>query len=161
MSIFLRFLHWVGFSVWLGAQVTFMVWLPVSRTVGLDAWAHVWRTLAKLQRWVVAPAVVVATLTGIALMMQSAAHEPGASGGIWLSGMALTGVLAAIIALALVAPLSNRMGWIAEQSLADGERHPAAETVRARLVLAGTVTSVFVLAAMWFGAMAPAARGAQ
>ncbi len=160
MSLFVRFLHWVGFSVWLGALLTFMVWVPLSKTVALAPWAHVWKTLAKLQRWVVAPSAVVATLTGVALMMQSGTHERSA-GGVWLSGMALTGVLAAVVSLALVAPLSNRMGWIAEQSLADGEKHPAAEALRTRLALAGTVTGLFILAAMWFGAMAPPPGGGQ
>jgi len=160
MNTFLRFLHWAGFSVWLGAQLTFMVWVPLSRTVALDPWGHVWKTLAKLQRWVIAPSVVVATLSGIALMMQSGARERGA-GGVWLTGMALTGILAAIVALALVAPLSNRMSWVAEQSLADGEKHPSAERLRARLAIAGTVTGVFILAAIWFGAMAPSAGGGQ
>jgi hypothetical protein len=161
MSTFVRFLHWAGFSIWLGAQLTFMVWVPLSRTVALEPWAHVWKTLAKLQRWVVAPSAVVATLTGFALTMQLASREREAAGAAWLVGMQVTGVLAAILALALVAPLSNRMGWIAEQSLADGAKHPAAETVRTRLALAGTVTGLFILAAIWFGAMAPPAGGGQ
>ncbi len=161
MSTFLRFLHWAGFSVWLGAQLTFLVWVPLSRTVALDPWAHVWKTLAKLQRWVIGPAVVVATLTGIVLTMQLATRGREAAGAVWLVGMQVTGVLAAVVALALVAPLTNRMGWLAEQSLADGEKHPAAERTRSRLALAGWVTGVFVVAALWFGAMAPAAGGGQ
>lgn len=160
MSTLLRFLHWAGFSVWLGAQLTFVVWVPLSRTVALDPWAHVWKTLAKLQRWVIAPSVVVATLSGIGLMMQSGTRERGA-GGVWLTGMALTGMLAALVALALVAPLSNRMGWVAEQSLADGEKHPSAERIGTRLAIAGTVTGAFILAAIWFGAMAPPTGGGQ
>jgi hypothetical protein len=161
MSTFLRFLHWAGFSVWLGAQLTFMVWVPVSKTVALEPWAHVWKTLAKLQRWVVAPSAVVATLTGFALTMQLVSRQREAAGAAWLVGMQAFGVLAAIVALALVAPLSIRMGWVAEQSLADGEQSPAAERVRRRLALAGTVTGLCILAAIWFGAMAPPAGGGQ
>ena len=161
MSLFLRFLHWVAFSIWLGGQLTFVVWAPLSREAALETWAHVWRTLAKLQRWVVAPAAVVATLTGIVLTMQFATRERADAGATWLVGMQATGVLAAIVALALVAPLANRMGWVAEQSLADGTKHPAAERVASRLGLAGWVTLLFILAAMWFGAMAPAAGGGQ
>jgi len=159
MSTFLRFLHWVGFSVWLGAQLTFMVWVPVSKGVALEPWAHVWKTLAKLQRWVVAPAAVVATLTGVGLMMQSGTHER--AGGIWLSGMALSGLLAAIVALAVVAPLSNRMSWAAEQSLADGAKAPEAEPLRVRLAVAGTVTGLLILVAIWFSAMGPSPAAAQ
>lgn len=161
MSTFLRFLHWAGFSVWLGAQLTFLVWVPLSRTVALEPWAHVWKTLAKLQRWVIAPSAVVATITGIALTMQLATREREQAGAAWLVGMQVTGVLAALVALALVAPLANRMGWVAEQSLADGAKHPAAERIRSRLALAGWVTGALIVAAIWFGAMAPPAGGGQ
>jgi len=148
MSTFLRFLHWAGFSVWLGAQLTFMVWVPVSKGVALEPWAHVWKTLAKLQRWVVAPAAVLATLTGFALTMQLVSRARDAAGAAWLVGMQAFGVLAAIVALAVVAPLSNRMGWIADQSLADGEKEPGAERLRVRLAIAGTLTGLFILAAV-------------
>jgi len=161
VSTLVRFLHWAGFSVWLGAQLTFIVWVPVSRTVALEPWAHVWKTLAKLQRWVIAPAAVVATLTGFVLTLQLASRPGEAAGAVWLVGMQVTGVLAAIAALAVVAPLSNRMGWIAEQSLADGGKHPAAEALRVRLAVAGAVTLLLILVATWFGAMAPPAGGGQ
>ena len=155
MNTFLRFVHWVSFSVWLGAQITFMVWVPVSKAVALETWAHVWRTLAKVQRWVVAPAVVAATLTGFVLTMQLVSRQRDVGGAAWLVGMQAFGILAAILALAVASPLANRMGWVAEQSLADGAKAPAAEYIRKRLALVGTVTGLFVLAAIYFGAMSP------
>ena len=155
MNGLLRFLHWTGFSVWLGAQLTFMVWVPVSKTAKLEAWAHVWSTLAKVQRWVVAPAVVVATLTGFALTMQLVSRQKDVGGAAWLVGMQVFGLLAAILSLAIASPLVNRMGWVADQSLADGERDPRAEHVRKRLAMVGTATGVFILAAIYFGAMSP------
>jgi hypothetical protein len=151
----LRFLHWTSFSIWLGAQMTFMVWGPVSKAATLEVWAHVWSTLAKVQRWVVAPAVVVATLTGFALTMQLVSRQKDVGSAAWLIGMQAFGIMAAILALAIASPLANRMGWVAEQSLADGEKHPRAEHVRKRLALVGTVTGVFILAAIYFGAMSP------
>lgn len=153
MNTFLRFLHGAGYAVWLGAQLTFMVWVPVSRTVALEPWAHVWKTLAQLQRWVVAPAAVVATLTGFVLTMRLGDRPHDSA----LVGMMVCGVLAAVAGLAVVAPLSNRMGWIAAQSLADGEKDPSAEPLRRRLAVAGTVTGLLILAAIWFGVVAPPA----
>ena len=155
MNGLLRFLHWTGFSIWLGAQITFMVWVPVSKTAKLEVWAHVWSTLAKVQRWVVAPSVMVATLTGFALTMQLMARQKDVGGAAWLVGMQAFGILAAILALAIASPLVNRMGWVAEQSLADGAKDPRAERVRTRLAIVGTVTGVFILAAIYFGAMSP------
>lgn len=161
MNTFLRFLHWAGFSVWLGAQLTFLVWVPVSKTAGLETWAHVWTTLAKVQRWVVAPAVVIATLTGFGLTMQLMSRQRDVGGAAWLVGMQAFGVLAAILALAIVSPLANRMGWVAEQSLADGRKALAAEHVLKRLAMVGTVTGIFILAAIYFGAMSPPVGGGQ
>ena len=161
MNAFLRFLHWASFSIWLGAQITFMVWVPVSKTAALETWAHVWKTLAKVQRWIVAPAVVVATLTGFALTMQLVSRQRDVGGAAWLIGMQAFGVLAAILALAVTSPLANRMGWVAEQSLADGEKATAAEHVRKRLAVVGTVTGIFILAAIYFGAMSPPVGGGQ
>ena len=155
MNGLLRFLHWTGFSVWLGAQITFMVWVPVSQTAKIETWAHVWSTLAKVQRWVVAPAVVVATLTGFALTMQLVSRQKDVGSAVWLIGMQVFGILAAILALALAAPLANRMGWVAEQSLADGAKDPRAAGVRQRLAIVGTVTGLFILAAIYCGAMSP------
>jgi len=138
-----------------------MVWVPVSKTVALETWVHVWKTLAKVQRWVVAPAAVAATLTGFALTMRLASRQHDVGGAAWLVGMMVFGVLAAILALAVTSPLANRMGWVAEQSLADREKAPAAEHVRKRLAVVGTVTGVFILAAIWFGAMSPPVGGGQ
>jgi hypothetical protein len=157
----LRFLHWAGFSIWLGAQITFMVWVPVSKAAKLEVWAHVWSTLAKVQRWIVAPSVVVATLTGFALTMQLVSRQKDMGGAAWLIGMQAFGILAAILALAIATPLVNRMEWVAAQSLADGERDPRAEHVRKRLAVVGTVTGVFILVAIYFGAMSPPIGAAQ
>jgi hypothetical protein len=155
VTLLMRFLHWTGFSIWLGAQLTFMVWVPVSKSATLEAWAHVWSTLAKVQRWVVGPAVVVATLTGFVLTMQLRSRVTDVGSAAWLMGMSVLGMLAAILALAIVSPLANRMDLVARQSLADGVRDPRAEPLRQRLALAGTVTGVLILAAIYFGAMAP------
>jgi len=45
----LRFPHWVGIAFWLGAQMTFMVWGLRPRRRALEAWAHTWKTLARVQ----------------------------------------------------------------------------------------------------------------
>jgi len=161
VSGLLRFLHWTSFSLWLGAQITFMVWVPVSKNATLETWAHVWSTLAKLQRWIVAPSVMVATLTGFALTMQLMSRQKDVGSAAWLVGMQAFGILAAILALAITTPLANRMGWVAEQSLADGDRDPRAEHVRKRLAIVGSVTGVCILAAIYFGAMSPPIGEAQ
>lgn len=148
----LRFLHWAGFSIWLGAQLTFMVWGPAARHASLEAWAHTWRTLAKVQRWVVAPAAAVATGSGVLLTMALVAAHEDLGGATWLWGMTGCGLVAGLLALVVQTPLANRIAALAEESLAAGEKNPEAERLRSRLALAGSVSGTLILAALGFTA---------
>jgi hypothetical protein len=149
----LRFLHWAGFSIWLGAQLTFMVWGPQSKNASLEAWAHSWKTLAKVQGFVIAPAAAVATITGIVMMMQLVSAHAEPSPALWM--MALFGLLAGVLAIGVVTPLVNRTAVWAQTSLAAGQKDPRAERSRVRLAWAGSVTGVLILVGLWFGAQAP------
>ena len=155
----LLFLHWAGFAIWLGAQLTFMVWGPASRSQKLEPWAYTWVTLAKLQRGVVAPACAVATVTGIVLTMRLVADHAELGGATWLWMMQGFGILAAVMTLGLATPLANRMAVLALRSLEKGEKDPAAERVRSRLALLGSIGGVFILLALYFGALKPVTSG--
>ncbi len=149
----LRFLHWVGLSVWLGAQLTFMVWGPQTRNASLDAWAHTWRTLARVQGFLVAPAAAVATLTGIMMAMQIVSLHAEPSSALW--AMQGFGLVAGVLAIGVVTPLANRVAAWAQASLAAGQKDPRAERARVRLAWAASLTGVAILIALWFGARSP------
>ncbi len=145
------FLHWLGICLWLGASLSFMVWGPASKRVGLEAWAHVWDTLAKVQRWIVAPGAALATISGIVLSMQYA--QRGLSmGARWLVIMQSLGLLAGLLTLAVATSLVNRMAYLAARSLEAGQQDPRAETVRKRLAVVGSVAGGFVVVALYFTA---------
>jgi hypothetical protein len=148
------FLHWVGFSVWLGAALTFMVWGPVSKAAPLPVWAHVWDTLAKVQRWLVAPGCAAVTVTGLVLSMQYA-QRGMAMGAAWLVVMQVVGLLAAVLQLAVATPLTNRIAYLAIRSLEKGEKDPRAEKVRSRLALVSSVTGTMVLVVIYLSAVKP------
>jgi hypothetical protein len=151
----LRFLHWVGIAMWLGAQFTFMVWGPQTKASSLEAWAHTWKTLAKVQGFIVAPAAALATITGIVMTMQLVGRqtELGQSTSLWL--MQGFGLLAGVLAVAVVTPLANRIAVYAHQSLAAGQKDPRAERTRKALAWAGSITGVLILVALYFGAQTP------
>jgi hypothetical protein len=149
----LLFLHWVGISVWLGAQLTFMVWGPQTRAVGLEAWAHAWKTLAKVQGFLIAPGAALATITGIVMTMQLVSAHADETTSLWL--MQGFGLLAGVLAVVVVTPLANRVAMYAHASLAAGQKDPRAEKARVLLAWAGTVTGVLVLVALYFGAQTP------
>jgi hypothetical protein len=149
----LRFLHWAGFSIWLGAQLTFMVWGPQTKNAGLEAWAHTWKTLAKVQGFIIAPAAAVATLTGIMMTMQVVGLHAEPSPSLW--AMQGFGLLAGVLAIGVVTPLANRVAAWAHASLAAGQRDPRAERARVALAWAGSITGALILIGLWFGAHAP------
>ena len=155
MNPLVLFAHWAGFSVWLGAQLTFMIFGPASRTMSLESWANTWMTLAKVQRVIIAPAAAVATVTGIMLTM-ALANEHAEMGTSWLLVMQASGVLAGLLALFIVTPLANRMAVLAARSLEKGEKDPLAERVRSRLALVGSIAGVLILLALYFSAAKPA-----
>jgi len=148
----LLFLHWAGFSVWLGAQLAFMVFGPAAKRMSLESWANTWVTLAKVQRVLIAPAAATATVTGVALTMAAAQSHALDMGQAWLMVMQTFGLLAGILALAVVTPLVNRMAVVAVRSLEKGQKEPIAERVRSRLALAASITGAFIIVALFFGA---------
>ncbi len=149
------FLHWLGWAVWLGAGLTFMVWGPAAKQADLAVWAHTWDVLAKLQRAVVAPACAVATVTGLALSMRYA-QRGFAMNAAWLVIMQALGLLAAVLTLAIATPLANRMAFLAAKSRETGQQDPRAEGVRRKLALASTLAGVFILITLYFASAKPA-----
>jgi hypothetical protein len=149
----LRFLHWVGIATWLGAQLTFMVWGPQTKAAGLEAWAHTWKTLARVQGLLIAPAAALATITGIVMTMQLVGLHADEAPALW--AMQGFGLLAGVVAVAVVTPLANRVAYYAHLSLDKGQKDPRAEKARVLLAWAGSITGVVILAALYFGARAP------
>ena len=145
-----RFLHWVGIAVWLGAQLTFMVWGPMTREAGLEAWAHTWKTLARVQSLMIAPAAALATVTGLVMTMQLVGLHADETSPLEL--MQGFGTVAGVAAVAVVTPLANRVAYFAQLSLEKGQKDPRADRARRYLALAGTLVGVLILVALYFGA---------
>lgn len=151
-----QFLHQAGIAVWLGGQLTFMIWGPAARSASLESWAHTWITLARIQRALIAPAAAIATITGITMTMGLVKRDFDVSAATWLMVMQGFGLVAGLLTLAVATPLTNRMAALARRSLERGERDPIAERVRSRLALAGSLAGLCLLIAFYFGVARPA-----
>lgn len=145
------FLHVAGIAVWLGASLTFMVFGPAARGAPLATWAHTWTTLARVQRVLVAPAALIATVTGLLLTMALARSSFAMGSATWLMVMQGTGLVAGVLSLAFATPLANRMARIAERSAEKGQVEPGAEQVRKALAVVSSVSGVLMLVALYFG----------
>lgn len=156
MFAFLLFVHVVSFSIWLGVSLTFMVWGPAVRNASVEVWAHSWITLSRLQRSWVAPACLIATLSGIMLTLQLVQMHFEMGSAMWLMAMQVLGLASALLTLAIATPLAGRMGGLAERSLEKGARDPLAESVRRKLALVGSIAGVLLILSIYFGEMKPA-----
>ena len=140
--------------MWLGAQLIFLVVEPAAKRAPLPVWAFAWDVLSRVQRFIVAPACAVATLTGIVLSMQYA-QRGFDMGSSWLIIMQVIGLVAAVLTFALVTPWVNRMAYLAARSVETGALDPRAEPVRKRVSLAASIAVLLILITTWFAAAKP------
>jgi hypothetical protein len=155
MFALMLFLHVTSFSVWLGVSLTFMVWGPATRNASVEVWANSWITLSRLQRSLVAPSCLIATLTGIVLTLQLVQMQFDMGSAMWLMAMQVLGLVSAVLTLAIATPLAGRMGTLAARSLEKGAREPLAEAVRKKLALVGSIAGVLLILSIYFGEMKP------
>jgi len=148
-------LHVAGVAIWLGASLTFMVFGPASRKMPVESWANIWITLARVQRALVAPACVVSTVIGLVLSMSLAKSHFDMGSASWLIAMQALGMIAAILTVAFVTPLTTRMAIIARRSLEKGAMDPAAARVNKSLAILGSISGLLILAALFFGTAKP------
>jgi hypothetical protein len=144
-------LHVICAAIWLGASLSFMVAGPASRKLSVETWAHVWLILAKIQRTIVGPAALVATVTGLALTMSLAQGHFDMTSATWLIVMQAFGLIAGIVALAFATPMANRMAAIASRSLEKGQMDPAAAKVQKAFALVSSISGAMIVVAMAFG----------
>ena len=157
MHGFMLFLHVAGCAVWLGAQLSFMVWDPAAQKASLQAWAHTWMVLGRVQRALVSPACLVATVTGIYLTMALVRSQFDMGSAYWLMVMQGLGLLAALLTLAIATPMVNRMALLAERSLDKNAQDPQAEVVRKRLAVVSAVTLLMIVVSIFFAMLKPTA----
>ena len=149
------FLHVAGVCVWLGASLTFMVFGPAAKRAPLATWAHTWMTLARVQRVLVGPAALIATVTGIILTMALAKSNFDIASASWLMVMQGFGLVAGILTLAFATPLTNRMARLAQRSAEQGTMDPAAEKVRKTLATVSSIAGVLIIVSLYFSLARP------
>ena len=148
-------LHVLGVAVWLGASLTFLFAGPAARKLPLESWANTWIIIGKVQRSLVGPASLIATVTGLALTMSLAKGSYDMGAATWLIVMQAFGLIAGIITLAFATPMANRMAALARRSFEKGAIDPAAEKVTRAFGLVTTISGMMNIVALIFGVAKP------
>lgn len=153
MMLTMRFLHFLGMTVWIGGMVAAMV---VAVDAGTEAGASrraTARLLGKLYGWVIAPGALVTVVTGLALTMalaQRAGSEIMALPGMW--GMQATGLLAGLLVLFIGLPTAANLARVAGAS-DDEALPPLFARLQKRLAMVAQVVVLLAVVALVFATM--------
>jgi hypothetical protein len=143
MRGFWLLVHVIGFTLWLGGGIATMVAGLSAKRFAPAERLKAYQLIGAIQRLLVGPGAVAVVLSGLALSqayMRSGAVPP------WLGMMMITGLVGAVVALAVSVPTASRLSRIAVD--ARGELPPAFQVLRKRQILAASIAGGFGLLAM-------------
>ena len=148
MTRLMLFLHYLGFSFWLGGSFAMMMVSIVARKEERRVLGTVARIQAMIARSVVGPGAGVAVITGIILTLRS--YVPDApSPSMWLMVMQGTGILAGLLTFIVALPTVAQLTRIDPM----GEHAAHFDRLRQRARVAGMTSALLVLLALVAGAM--------
>jgi putative copper export protein len=148
--LLMRFVHLLAMSVWIGGLFSGLVIAGQARVQTGLARKSSYGLLGKVYSIVIGPAVLITTVTGIALTM-SVAQQVGSSAmghpRLWV--MQVTGLLAGVLALFVELPSASGLARLAG-SLDEGATSPAFERLQRRLSTVSQLVAVLFIVAMYF-----------
>lgn len=153
MRDLLLFLHYLGFSLWIGGALAVMAARMGSHREGPEAEAVMARLLARVHIFVVAPGALLTLGSGFGIAFNYMAH--GANdilGAAPMSTMMGTGTLGALLVLFVGMPTAQKIAALAQVNDA-GQFPPVFARLRRRQAIVQTVAGVLALVALGFGAV--------
>lgn len=150
----MRFLHLAGIGVWLGAGALTLLVIRMAAADPPERRADRLELVGRFYAWLVAPAAIMATATGLAITMMAASAGYGARLGAPASAaMQVLGLLAGGLEIFGAFPASQRM----MRAVVAAERAQlagAGERQRRRIAALGPVILLLVAAALYLGVVA-------
>jgi putative copper export protein len=146
----MSFAHVLAMSIWIGGLLSGLVIAVEGRTRTGLARQSCYGLLGKIYSIVIGPAVLITTVTGVALTMSMAQRVGSAAMGhprVWV--MQVTGLLAAVLALFVELPAASGLARLAG-SLDEGATSPAFERLQRRLSTVTQLVAVLFVAAIYF-----------
>ena len=146
MNRFWLFVHLLGFTLWVGGAMAAMFVGIASRSEDRAALGAVARALAAIYRRVVAPGAVLALVSGLVLSLK-VSDIPAPSP--WLMAMQGTGLVGALLILAVMLPTASRAARIDPT----GPEGGYFDELRTRMRVVGMIAGTLGLIALVAGAM--------
>lgn len=145
------FVHLAALSVWLGALVAAMVVSGAVEEEDGFTRASVYRILGSVHTAIIAPAAFVTVLSGLLLTVGMLTQGDGSSShGTGIVVMEATGLLAGMVGLMVVLPISTRT---ARQAVPDekGNLPESIASLTRRQWVASSITLALILVSYFFG----------
>lgn len=151
MRPLLAFLHVFGSALWIGGALAAMVVSIAARREQAGVRAGVFRMLARVHTWVIAPGALVSVATGLALVMVFMSRGLGDRLGVpSISAMMGAGLLGGLLVLFFGLPAAHKLGAAAVPD-EQGNLPPVVDRLRRRLAVVSSIAGVLALVALWFG----------
>lgn len=147
MTRLLLFLHFLGFSFWLGGSLAMMMVSIVARREERRALRTIARIQAAIARSVVGPGMGVTVVTGLILTFR--VYGADTSPSMWLMVMQGAGLLGAVVSGAIALPAVARLARLDPM----GENAAYFDSLRVRARMAGMTSSLLALLALVAGSM--------
>jgi hypothetical protein len=143
MTRLMLFLHYLGFSFWLGGSFAMMMVSLIARKEDRRVLGTIARIQGTIARSVVGPGAGVTVVSGIILMLRS--YVPDApSPSMWLMVMQGAGILAGILTFVLALPTVAQLTRIDPM----GEHAAHFDRLRQRARIVGMASSMLALLAL-------------
>ncbi|HEV8123119.1 MAG TPA: hypothetical protein VGP80_02670 [Gemmatimonadales bacterium] len=147
MTRLMLFLHFLGFSFWLGGSFAMMMVSIVARKEDRGVLRTVARIQAMIARGVVGPGAAIAVVTGLILTFRN--YVPETPPSMWLMVMQGTGILAGLLTFVLALPAVAQLTRIDPM----GEHAAYFDRLRQRARMVGMASSLLAVLALVAGAM--------
>ena len=108
MSRIWLFLHFIGFTMWLGGGLAVMVGSVAMKRMDRSVWGGVVDAQAAVYRTLIGPGAILVVLTGIVMTLQMIGGMVGGQAGPWLGTMQGAGILGALVMLVGAMPIAAR-----------------------------------------------------
>lgn len=151
MRSLLAVLHVFGSALWIGGAFAAMIVSIAARREQASVQAGIFRILARVYAWVIAPGALVAVGTGLALVMMFMTRGlEERLGAPAMSVMMGAGLLGGLLVLFFGLPTAQK---IAAAAVPDeqGGLPPIVDRLRRRLAIVSSIAGVLALVALWFG----------
>jgi regulator of extracellular matrix RemA (YlzA/DUF370 family) len=141
--------HLLGFTAWLGGAFAIMAIDATSAREPRDRLGFVVRTQGAILRTLILPGAVCTTISGLMLTLSMYGQASSLGMPRPLMVMQGTGIVAAVLVLAVVAPTAARVQRLDPV----GEYGPLFDALRGRLKTSGMISAALGLVALAAGAI--------